>query len=460
MDTVIPEEPDGALVTGRSERGDALRKRHGRTMDAATIHVYQDVGASRGNYLVDVDGNVLLDVYGHIASLPLGYGHPSWSEALRAGDYDWALAHRPALGVAPPAPWVDLVERAYLSVAPSGLDRLLLVGSGSEAVENAIKLAFLAKVGAVRGTAAGLSDALAAMANQQELPNRLGIASFEGGFHGRTLGSLSATRSRPLHKLDFPAFAWPVLPFPALRFPLDTFAAENAASEERALAAAEALFRQGTCAGVIVEPIQGEGGDRHASPSFFQQLRTLARTYGVLFLVDEVQTGGGATGTFWAHEAWGLADPPDFVVFSKKLQLGGVFFASTHAPSSSYRIFQTWLGDPFRAAQWDVCWRVIQHERLMEQVVRVGRALGQELERLVERWPRHLSSPRGAGTFRAVDCRDTAHRDTVVARARAVGLEIGGSGERSLRFRPALVFGRRHAEEAVGLLEAAVASAS
>src|SRR5439155_1108773 len=94
-----------------------LRARHGRYQDARTVHLYQDARKSLGNYLVDVDENVLLDLYGHIAALPVGYNHPDLLAAWRSGRFDWAAGFRPALGIAPPAEWVDLVENTPFSSA-------------------------------------------------------------------------------------------------------------------------------------------------------------------------------------------------------------------------------------------------------------------------------------------------------------------------------------------------------
>src|SRR4051794_18291990 len=369
----IPGEPE--RVTMRTAipgpRTEALRARHGRHQDARTVHVYQDAKKSLGNYLVDVDGNVMLDIYAHIAALPVGYNHPDLLAATRSGRLDWAMGYRPALGIAPPAEWVDLVDGALMRIAPRGHTRLVTVTTGSEAVENAIKAAFVRHAAVRRkGAAFSAEDLAACLENQQASANAMQVISFEGGFHGRSLGALSLTRSKAIHKLDFPAFAWPKVRFPDVRFPLAAHAAENRASEARSLEELEAALKagQGNVAAVIVEPIQGEGGDRHASAEFFKEVRRLTRAYEAAFIVDEVQTGGGATGALWAHEAWGLADPPDIVTFSKKMQLGGYYSTEEYAAREPYRIFNTFLGDPFRGAQLEVILEIIEKNALLEQV--------------------------------------------------------------------------------------------
>lgn len=431
-------------------RTEEMRARHGRFQDARTVHVYQDAKNSKGNYLVDVDGNAMLDVYGHIAALPVGYNHPDLLSAFRSGRFDWAIGYRPALGVAPPAEWVDLVERTMMRIAPPGLTKLVTVTTGAEAVENAIKAAFIRHARERRKGAPPSDGELAAcMENDQRSANEMKVVSFEGAFHGRSLGALSLTRSKAIHKLDFPAFAWPKVPFP-----------ESRADEARSLEELEATLKagMGTIAAVIVEPIQGEGGDRHASVDFFTTIRRLTRTYDAAFIVDEVQTCGGSTGTFWAHEAWALADPPDIVTFSKKMQLGGYYCTDDYAPADPYRIFNTFLGDPFRGAQLEVIVEIIEKDALVAGARTTGALLVRELEALAERHPGVLSGARGAGTFAAIDARDPATLARLLDASRQRGLEVGGSGTRTVRFRPALVFGPRHVAEAIAILEDACRS--
>jgi 4-aminobutyrate aminotransferase/(S)-3-amino-2-methylpropionate transaminase len=456
----FPDEPTSAAVRTAipGPATEALRARHQVRQDARTIHYYQDSRRSRGNYAVDVDGNVLLDLYGHIACVPVGYNHPDLLAAWRDGRFDWAAGFRPALGVCPPPEWVELVEGPLSACAPVGCPEVLTVTTGAEAVENAIKVAFAWKARRRRGGATFSADDLRlVMSNAQPDTNDRMIVSFEGGFHGRTLGALSATRSKAIHKLDFPAFDWPVVPFPASRFPLAEHAEANAAAEAEVLAHVEALFRREghRIAGLIIEPIQGEGGDRHASPAFFRSLRALCRAWEVVFIADEVQTGCGATGAFWAHEAWGLDDPPDIVTWSKKFQFGGLHLAAGLLPAEPWRIFNTFLGDPLRAAQFGVIYEVMGRDGLVAHTASVGRYLVARLEGLAQANPGLWSQPRGAGTFAAIDAPDGPTRDRLVHTLRQLGVEAGGSGDRSIRFRPALVLRARHVDEAIDRFEAA-----
>src|SRR5262249_6346655 len=154
-----------------------------------------------------------------------------------------------------------------------------------------------------------------------------------------------------IHKADLPAFAWPMAPFPANRFPLARYADVNDRAEKAAL---EALGRildahASRVAAVVIEPIQSEGGDRHASPAFYREVQRLAAGAGAAFILDEVQTGVGISGTLWAHEQLDLPTPPDLVAFGKKMQMGGFFAAPRFAISQFGRMYQTRNGDRGRA---------------------------------------------------------------------------------------------------------------
>lgn len=134
------------------------------------------------------------------------------------------------------------------------------------------------------------------MINQAPGSADLSFLSFKGSFHGRTFGALACTHSKPIHKLDIPAFDWPMAPFPLYQYPLNEHERENRQVDDRCLAETEDLIEKykkkgKPVAGLIIEPIQGEGGDNRASDYFFQQLRKLTTKHDVAYIVDEVQTG-------------------------------------------------------------------------------------------------------------------------------------------------------------------------
>jgi 4-aminobutyrate aminotransferase/(S)-3-amino-2-methylpropionate transaminase len=184
-----------------------------------------------------------------------------------------------------------------MRIAPKGLDQVFTAQSGSEANELAFKAAFMYHRRKQRGEGVEWSaeEIKTALLNQQPGSPDLAVLSFRNSFHGRGFGSLSATRSKPVHKMDIPSFKWPQAAFPKLKYPLDKFEVENEAEEKSCLAEVETLVDNWDCpvAALIVEPIQSEGGDNHASSKFFQSLRALTKKRDIILIVDEVQTGEG-----------------------------------------------------------------------------------------------------------------------------------------------------------------------
>jgi 4-aminobutyrate aminotransferase/(S)-3-amino-2-methylpropionate transaminase len=422
-----------------------------RVFDMQSLNMMANYQQSYGNYMADLDGNVLLDVYAQIASIPVGYNNPSLLLAATSPEMASALINRPALGNFPQHDWASILETGILRVAPKGLDQVFTALAGSDANETAYKAAFIWRRQQERGGADvdfSPEDISSAMLNQAPGSPDLSIMSFTSAFHGRLFGSLSTTRSKPIHKLDIPAFDWPQAPFPALKYPLEQHVEENAAEEQRCLAEAERIIKEfhNPVAAVIIEPIQSEGGDNHASPAFFAGLREITKRNNVLFIVDEVQTGVGATGKFWAHEHWNLSEPPDMVTFSKKAQTAGYYYGNPALrPNKPYRIFNTWMGDPARAILFRAIINEIERLNLVENTAMVGDYLYSSLEQLAKQYPDQIQNLRGKGqgTFIAFD---NPKRDEFLVKAKRHGINIGGCGVSAVRLRPMLIFQKHHAD--------------
>lgn len=386
-------------------------------------------------------------MFAQIASIPLGYNNPELAKIASSPDMVNAIINRPALGNFPSADWAEILTTGILRAAPPGLDQVFTSTTGSDANETAYKAAFIWRRTQERdGKEATEEEISSSMVNKAPGAPNYSILSFTKGFHGRLFGSLSTTHSKPIHKLDIPAFDWPVAPFPQLKYPLAEHEAENRAEEERCLKEVEQIIStfHNPVVAAVVEPIQSEGGDNHATPFFFRGLREITKRKNVLMIVDEVQTGVGATGKFWAHEHWGLETPPDMVTFSKKAQAAGYYYRDPSLrPDKPYRQFNTWMGDPARALLFRGIYNEIERLGLVEKTAKVGQYLYGKLEELAQRYPEEIKNLRGKdrGTFLAWD---SPRRDEVVKLAKARGVNMGGSGDATIRLRPMLVFEERH----------------
>jgi 4-aminobutyrate aminotransferase-like enzyme len=442
-----------------------------------------DPAHSVGPYLATVDRDPhgepyrFLDMGAQIATQALGENDPRVVEAVLRGlpfvvsryahsEYQTTLS---------------LHLKAQLDrIAPKGTPRHFVVNTGAEAVENAIKAALLNRVRA-SGESGGF------------------IVSFEGAFHGRTLGSLAATH-RKKARLGFPTFDWPHVSFPAL----GGGAKDVARREERSLKQLWDLFVSGPVpqadrrrenfrreldaidgfldgprgdpaafvaarreaqpaetlrhgrrvAAVLVEPIQGEGGVRMTSGAFMQRLRLLTRIFDVPLLFDEVQTGWGATGRLWAHERFSLPLPPDAVIWAKKAQNGVLFVSEELATffQEEKKFNTTWEGDSAGMVRL-----LAVLDRLdLEQVERTGRQARDGLDTLVRDYAGLLHHVRGAGVMLAFDVSRADWRDGLRDRAFRLGLLLLPAGERTLRFYPRYDTEPYAIDEALAILRRAV----
>ncbi|XP_008553071.1 4-aminobutyrate aminotransferase, mitochondrial [Microplitis demolitor] len=432
-----------------------LKEELDKFQQAATVQLFADYDKSSGNYMVDVDGNTLLDVYMQISSVPLGYNHPAMLEALSDPHNQRTIVNRPALGVYPGADWPNKLKHVLLrpGVAPPGLGNITTMMCGSCSNENAFKNIFMWYAEKNRhGKSFSQDEIESCMINQAPGSPKYSIMSFKGAFHGRTLGCLSTTHSKYIHKIDVPAFDWPIASFPAYKYPLEDNVSANAAEDKRCLAEIEDLIvkfdkeKNVPVAGVVIEPIQAEGGDNHASPEFFQQLRQLTKKYGIALLIDEVQTGGGPTGKMWCHEHFNLSSPPDAVTFSKKMQMGGYYHTADLRPSQGYRVFNTWMGDPSKLIMLEAILNVMQRDNLLEKVSKVGEYTLDNLKKMEKEFSTVINSTRGRGTFIAFNGASPKIRDQIVSKLLAKGIQAGGCGADAVRLRPALTFDRHHAD--------------
>ena len=418
------------------------------SQDGWTIKFPIDLKGSVGNYAKDIDGNYILDLFGQIASLPLGYNHPDLMYATAGQEYHKYLAQRPACAVNPDMEWMRLLRDSVLKVAPKGLTELFLsCGCGTQSNENAYKAAFLWYKKKQRGGSGPTEEEL-----KKELvrgnPDDMAILSFQKAFHGRALGALSTTRSKMIAKIDIPAFDWPAAPFPEIKHPYSEFEAENREEENRCLEEVERILKTNkkAIAGVIIEPVLAEGGDQLASPYFYLNVQRLTKEAGAAFIVDEVQTGGGSTGKFWAYQHWGELADPDIVTFAKKIQACGYYAKPEFRPDWSKSLYGTWMGDPIRLLNFKHILRTIEADRLIYKTQHTGSYLRAQLSLMEKKYPQYINNVRGLGAFLAFDMPSADDCGLLVRDMLAQGINMGPCGANSIRIRPSLILENKHVD--------------
>ncbi|HEU0042268.1 MAG TPA: L-lysine 6-transaminase [Jiangellaceae bacterium] len=393
-----------------------------------------DTEASQGSWLVDArSGQRYLDTYTFFASAALGCNppgivdDPAFMELLGK-----VAANKPANSDIYSTHLAEFTETFARVLGDPKLPHLFFVEGGALAVENALKAAFDWK-----------SRHNEAHGRSPELGTK--VLHLTRAFHGRSGYTMSLTNTEPNKTARFPKFDWPRIDVPAIRFPLEEHLDEVIAAEEHALAQAREAFaaHPHDIACFIAEPIQGEGGDNHMRAEFLQAMQELVHEHDALFIMDEVQTGTGTTGTAWAYQQLGLS--PDIVAFSKKVQVGGIMAGGRidEIPDNVFavsgRINSTWGGGLVDMVRSRRILEIIEREGLIEAAGAKGERFLAALHSVAETLPEVVSNVRGRGLMVAVDLPDTDTRNAVLTDLRDVEHVLAlSSGERAVRFRPAL----------------------
>src|SRR6516164_8229247 len=357
-----------------------------------------DAERSHGSWLVDArDGREYLDLYTQFASAPLGANPPG---IVDDPEFMALLARVAVSKPANPDMYTthlaEFVETFARVLGDPALPHLFFVEGGALAVENALKTAFDWK--SRRNEAAGRPAGLGTR-----------VLHLTRAFHGRSGYTLSLTNTEPAKTDRFPKFDWPRIDVPAVTFPVQAHLAEIEEAEARALAQAAAAFEAHPhdIACFIAEPIQGEGGDNHMRPEFLRAMQELCHAHDALFVLDEVQTGVGITGTAWAYQQLGLE--PDIVAFAKKVQLGGVMAGRrvNEVPDNVFavsgRINSTWGGGLADMVRSRRLLEIIERDGLISRAAKTGDWLLGELRALEERHAGLVSNVRGRGLICALD---------------------------------------------------------
>jgi L-lysine 6-transaminase len=418
-----------------------------RSILADGLPLVMDLDASQGSRLVDaVTGDAYLDLFSFVASNALGHNHPALAGPAGRAELGRAAIHKPSNSDCYTVEYAEFVSTFRRVVGDPRLGHYFFVEGGSQAVENALKAAFDFK--SRLNEAAGRSPSLGTK-----------ILHLREAFHGRGGYTLSLTNTEPVKTDRFPKFDWPRISSPYAGTYRDGRPRDVPALEQKALAQARAAFAAapGDIAAFIAEPIQGEGGDHHLSGEFLRAMEELVHAHDALFIVDEVQTGMGATGTPWAYQQLGLN--PDIVAFGKKSQVCGIMAGGLldRVPDNvfavSSRLNSTWGGNLVDMVRCRLILEVIERDDLMARAATEGAVFLAGLRALARRH-RVLTDPRGRGFVAAVSLPSGYLRDEVVRRLWERHVIVLGCGERTIRFRPALTAGRAELEVGLEALDA------
>lgn len=365
-----------------------------------------------GAYCEDIDGNRFLDFSSLVASNPLGYNHPDLLPVVRD------LTSSPVKFAGQ-----DFCTREHLylltellSISPKEMNAAFFINSGAEAVENALKICLHSRPQA-----------------------KFGI-SFENAFHGRTLGALSCTNSKAIHKEGYPRYPMLRLPYDESALPaLERILAQEAAPEEIGF--------------IIIECVQGEGGYAIAPKDLVKDLRIFTQEHAIPLICDEVQSGMGRTGKWWAFQHFDIT--PDVFTSAKALQTAAVVSTHERFPKEPGAISSTWGGGhTLDLAVGLKTIQIIKKQRLLER----NRTMGAYLLKGLRSLP--LENPRGLGLMVAADLESSRLRDNVIIECMKRGLILLGAGETTIRFIPPYVIEKKDIDAALRVLEKALATCS
>ena len=420
----------------------------GRHILADGYDIVFDLEKSSGGWVVDErDGKKYVDFFNGVSSMPLGFNYPRLMQPEIIEYLGRLAVNKPANSDAYSTVLAEAVDAFMRLAAPPYMKHVFFIEGGALAVENAIKAAMDWKV--QKNIARGYTE--------DKYPDGHGtqVMHLSECFHGRSGYTLSMTDSPDPNKTKwFPKFKWPRITTPKASFPLNGENLEATKAREaqaiREIEDAVAQNKDDICC-LVIEPIQGEGGDNHFRSEFIKELRRLADQREFMLIFDEVQTGLGITGRMWAHEHFGVE--PDMIVFGKKTQVCGFMAGKrideipTNVFQVSSRINSTWGGNLIDFVRCRFYLQIIHEDGLVENASRLGDHLIGQLGKMASSMDGVISNIRGKGLFCAFDVDPRVDRHRVVRHAMDEGVIILPSGRQSLRFRPALCMDRDTLEE-------------
>lgn len=367
------------------------------------------IKTGRGCVIEDIDRIEYLDFTSNIGSCPLGYSHPEILEVIK----NYSSVEKGVHKIAGQDFYCEEhfdIARKLLTISKNN-SKVFFINSGAEAVENAIKIAYK-KMGPLPGI------------------------SCNSDFHGRTLGALSFTLSKEVQKTNFPE-----LLVKRIKFCTD--------DSDPQINQLESLLKEYRVAFIITEIIQGEGGLNVASKLFIQHIRKLADKYKIPLIFDEVQSGMGRTGKWWAYEHYGVE--PDIMTVAKALQVGATVYDKKYDPSEPGVLSSTWGGGSrIDMAIGTKIIEIILKNNLLSNSQKIGNMLLKNFVDFVG--INGLIDARGIGLMIGLEFDTKMIRDVIVNRLFKKGLLVLPSGMKSIRIMPPLIINEEEAAKGVSLI--------
>ncbi len=389
----------------------------------------------------------MLDMFSFFATAPLGCNHPKLTTPEFIKKLGKLSVNNPSNSDVYTVEMAEFVDTFSKLAVPVYFKHLFFIAGGALAVENGLKTAFDWKIR--KNIEQGKKGELGTQ-----------VIHFKDAFHGRTGYTISMTNTYNQDKTKyFPKFNWPRIINPKCIFPLTKENMEKIQkAEQQAIAQIEQAIQKNPddIAALIIEPIQGEGGDNHFRKEFFQELRRICNMYDIMFIVDEVQTGVGLTGKMWAHEHFDVQ--PDILAFGKKTQVCGIMVGTKvdevkeNVFTVPSRINSTWGGNLVDMVRCQKYLEIIHEEKLIKNAEIQGKRLLSGLEDLSRKYEKLILNPRGRGLMCAFDLPTPELRDELKNKAYAQNMIILGCGSSAIRFRPPLTVTSEEIDQALEII--------
>jgi L-lysine 6-transaminase len=405
-----------------------------------------DLKNSSGINIIDeVTGRRFIDFFTFFASSPLGLNHPKLHNLLFRDLLGKIAVNKPSNSDIYTTYMADFVNTFAEVAKPAYMKYLFFISGGTLAVENGLKTAFDWKV--QKNFKKGY---------REEKGHK--VIHFKQAFHGRSGYTLSLTNTDPVKTNYFPMFDWPRITNPKIIFPAEHHLSDIIEKENEAVSQIkDAIIKYpDDIAVIIIEPVQGEGGDNFFRKEFFLQLRQIADENDILLMFDEVQTGFGLTGRFWASEYY---VKPDIISFGKKAQVCGIMVSDRiddveeHVFRKPSRINSTWGGDLVDMVRSTQIMRIMKEEALVRNAFTAGNYLLARLFELQAEFPQIINNTRGLGLMCSFDFNSTDARNSFKNECYNNGLIILGAGDKSIRFRPPLNVTNEELDEGLHIIQ-------